>query len=202
LAVASSPEQADTDLHRAAKRELRQVARNRRNALSIQHRQDSSASICSHLVDLLPSGAIVMSYVAIRSEVDLRALAAMDVRVVLPRVEGDVIVVVPAVGGAGAPVQLVVSSFGVPEPVGDAIDPQLIDVVCVPGLALDRRGGRLGYGAGYYDRFLPHLRADVLTVGVGFSVQVVDEVPMDSHDRPVDLVITEAGVIGGATARN
>jgi 5-formyltetrahydrofolate cyclo-ligase len=69
-------------------------------------------------------------------------------------------------------------------------------VVIVPGLAFDRSGHRVGYGRGFYDRFLATLRPDALTVGICFSVQLVDEVPHGQGDRPVDLVMTEHGLNG------
>jgi 5-formyltetrahydrofolate cyclo-ligase len=66
-----------------------------------------------------------------------------------------------------------------------------VDLVTVPGLAFDLEGHRLGYGGGHYDRLLHRLRDDALKVGVGFDVQVVDEVPHDAGDERVDLVITD-----------
>ncbi|MBC7781950.1 MAG: 5-formyltetrahydrofolate cyclo-ligase [Proteobacteria bacterium] len=69
-----------------------------------------------------------------------------------------------------------------------------IDLVLVPGLAFDQCGGRLGYGAGYYDRLLAGLRPDCVRVGAAFSVQQCAAVPMGAHDQPVDLLVTEQGV--------
>lgn len=82
---------------------------------------------------------------------------------------------------------------GVPEPAHrEPIDPQQIDLVVVPGLAFDRRGGRLGYGGGYYDRMLPTCRADCFKVGVAYAWQVVEtELPLRAHDARVDRVITD-----------
>jgi 5-formyltetrahydrofolate cyclo-ligase len=75
-----------------------------------------------------------------------------------------------------------------------AIDPQTVDLVITPGLAFDRHGHRLGYGGGHYDRYFARLGPAALRVGVGFSVQVLDEVPTEPTDRPVDVVVTDAGV--------
>jgi 5-formyltetrahydrofolate cyclo-ligase len=108
-------------------------------------------------------------------------------------VEGRTIV--PVGYRSGDPVKP--SSFGALEPAaGEPVGPEEIDVVVVPGLAFDRRGHRVGYGGGFYDRFLGRLRPDALTVGICFSVQVVDEVPHGRGDRPVDLVVTEQGLNG------
>jgi 5-formyltetrahydrofolate cyclo-ligase len=69
-----------------------------------------------------------------------------------------------------------------------------VDLVITPGLAFDRRGHRLGYGGGHYDRYFARLQRSALRVGVGFSIQLVDELPTEPSDRPVDLVVTDAGV--------
>lgn len=69
-------------------------------------------------------------------------------------------------------------------------DPTTLDVVVVPGLAFTRRGDRLGQGGGWYDRFLPRLRPDAVTIGVGFREQLVDELPVEPHDIALDRIIT------------
>jgi 5-formyltetrahydrofolate cyclo-ligase len=71
------------------------------------------------------------------------------------------------------------------------------EIVIVPLLSFDRRGGRLGYGGGFYDRTLEALRARraTLAIGFAFSGQEVDEAPLEATDQPLDIVVTEAGVI-------
>lgn len=68
-----------------------------------------------------------------------------------------------------------------------------IDLVVVPGLAFDRAGNRLGYGAGFYDRFLA--TTDAVRVALAFSLQLVDAVPVEPHDQPVDWIVTEREAI-------
>jgi 5-formyltetrahydrofolate cyclo-ligase len=75
------------------------------------------------------------------------------------------------------------------------VDPGEVDLVVTPGLAFDRRGRRLGYGGGYYDRYLARLRPDAARVGIAFSLQIVDEVPAGPADQPVHLVVTDTEVI-------
>jgi len=70
-------------------------------------------------------------------------------------------------------------------------DPATFDLVIVPGVAFTERGARLGRGGGWYDRLLPQLRADCATVGVAFDIQVLPELPVEPHDVPVDVVVTE-----------
>jgi len=71
-----------------------------------------------------------------------------------------------------------------------------IDLVVVPGLLFDRKGYRVGYGGGYYDRFLSNIPDNCKTIGLAFSSQVVDRLPVDDYDRNVMLVITEKELIG------
>jgi len=69
-----------------------------------------------------------------------------------------------------------------------------IDLFVIPGLALDRQGGRLGYGKGYFDRLLRDARNDALLAAVAFECQLFDAVPVLPHDVRVDCVVTEAGL--------
>jgi len=90
--------------------------------------------------------------------------------------------------------ELVVGAYGIREPVlreENVIAPEQIDVVLLPGVAFNRTGGRLGYGGGYYDRFLPQLRADCVKVALAYELQVVDELPVEEHDVWYDVLITE-----------
>ena len=86
---------------------------------------------------------------------------------------------------------MVRSSHGPMEP-SERIEvpPEEIDVVVAPGLAFDRRGNRLGYGGGHYDRFLGRL-GDAARVGIGFHAQLVGSVPSGRKDRRVDLIVTD-----------
>jgi 5-formyltetrahydrofolate cyclo-ligase len=92
--------------------------------------------------------------------------------------------------------ELVPTTYGPKEPGRRvAVDPGEVDLVVTPGLAFDRAGRRLGYGGGYYDRYLARLRPDAARVGIAFSLQVVDEVPAGPADEPVHLVVTDIEVI-------
>ncbi len=75
------------------------------------------------------------------------------------------------------------------------IDPQEIDLILMPGIAFDRQGGRVGYGAGYYDRFLASFKKCPLLVALSFDCQLVEAVPVEKHDIPVDWIITENEMI-------
>ncbi len=72
-----------------------------------------------------------------------------------------------------------------------AVDPEQVDLVVTPGLAFDREGRRLGYGGGHYDRFLERARPEALRVGVGFSLQLIDQVPDEPGDQRLHVVVTD-----------
>ena len=100
------------------------------------------------------------------------------------------------------PADLVRGRFGIPVPSAAPGPPELIagaDLVVVPAVAVDRRGNRLGRGGGYYDRSLelagPHPRLLALVD----AENLVDSVPVERHDRPVDAVVTEDGLLDFGT---
>jgi 5-formyltetrahydrofolate cyclo-ligase len=70
-----------------------------------------------------------------------------------------------------------------------------LDIAIIPGLAMDEKGGRIGSGKGYYDRLIPDLPITTRKVGLAFEDQIKGAVPMESHDKYVDIVITESRVI-------
>jgi 5-formyltetrahydrofolate cyclo-ligase len=94
----------------------------------------------------------------------------------------------------GLDIEFEAGSFGVREPVPahrNIQPPSVLDFVLVPGLAFDRKGGRIGYGGGYYDRFLKEVAGHVVRVGVAFHFQVLDFVPQTEFDVPVQNIVTE-----------
>ncbi|WFD10661.1 5-formyltetrahydrofolate cyclo-ligase [Tepidibacter hydrothermalis] len=91
-----------------------------------------------------------------------------------------------------------IGTYGIREPKSEFIRPvnaKDIDIVIVPAVAYDTNGYRLGYGGGYYDRFLESLRDDCITIGIAFEIQIFDEVPKEDHDAQLDYIITEKRII-------
>jgi 5-formyltetrahydrofolate cyclo-ligase len=128
----------------------------------------------------------VMAFVGCKGEPDtdplFARLAADGKQLLLPRVQDGNII---ACAGDGP---MVASRFGIPEPTGPALPVDDIGFVLVPGLAFTAAGYRLGYGGGFYDRFLPKLSCPY--AGVCFAEQLVDELPVEPHDIPVQQVIS------------
>ena len=71
------------------------------------------------------------------------------------------------------------------------VEPKEIDLVIVPGVAFDIRGNRLGYGGGFYDRFLPNTRKNTTLVALAYELQVSSDVYRAEHDVPIHILITE-----------
>ena len=70
-----------------------------------------------------------------------------------------------------------------------------IDIAIIPAVALDEKGGRIGSGKGYYDRLIPRLAITTRKVALAFEAQIIPQVPIESHDKHVDIIITENRVI-------
>ena len=87
---------------------------------------------------------------------------------------------------------------GILEPDSDrckTVPIESIDIAIVPGIAFDEKGGRIGSGDGYYDRLIPKLPITTRKVALSFESQIIQQVPVESHDRYVDIIITEKRII-------
>ncbi len=178
-----------------AKAELRRALAARRRCAAAAA-PDAAEAVCARaLAGLrLPPAAVVSGYWPLRDELDPRplmlALAARGHRLALPVVTGKAR---PLRFRAWAPGQaLVAAAFGtqIPPEGAEEITPQ---VLLVPLLAFDRRGCRLGYGGGFYDRTLAGLRAagGVLAVGLAYADQACAALPVEPTDQPLDVLVTE-----------
>jgi 5-formyltetrahydrofolate cyclo-ligase len=178
-----------------SKNDLRAAALARRDVLDDLARAAAAQRFAAFadIFDVAPV-AVVAGYMPMRGEADplplMRALAVRGARLALPAVvtrdaplmfrawhEGDALI--------GGP-------FGTRHPAESA--PSLIpDILLVPLAAFDRRGHRIGYGGGYYDRTLAALRAQkpVVAAGVAFAVQEVETIPASPHDAVLDVVLTD-----------
>jgi len=139
-----------------------------------------------------------MVYMALPQEVQTTRIIArarlLHKRVAVPVVSGNSLA---AVELPDDPAQLRHSRLGILEPYGThvIIPPEEIGCIMVPGVAFDYRGGRLGFGKGYYDRFLSQLPATTYRCGLAFGIQVVPCVPQASHDVCMHGIVTEQGLI-------
>jgi 5-formyltetrahydrofolate cyclo-ligase len=184
-----------------AKRAVRAHVLAARDALPADERAPADARIAERFLALpeIRRASAVMVFWSFGSEVAtaplIDALTARGVLVALPRIvdreleargyrPGD------AVSATG---------FGAFEPeAGPSIAPEALDAIAVPAVAFDREGGRVGYGGGFYDRFLPTARPDVARIGLAYAVQVApagDRLPAGHFDLRVHAVVTESEVV-------
>lgn len=154
-----------------------------------------SEAIVAALAGWLPAApaGVVVSFLAMPGEVDLSGLAdTTDRRLAVTRTPrpGGLLTVHPIDAARHR------HPYGFDQPVPEAptIPVEEIGVVLVPGLVFDVRGGRLGRGAGYYDRFLPTIPGAPALVGVAAAAAVVDELPMEGHDVWMTQLATEEGI--------
>jgi len=183
---------------RSTKEELRDKARVVRSRLTPDESRSFSRSICESLRHRINGESTVMVYVSKPREVDtmplIRHLLQQDVRVVVPIIERETRTL--RLSCLEDPENLVISTFFVPEPIGNEIPVrgEDLEVIIVPMLAFDRAGHRLGYGAGYYDRFLSSY-PQAIKIGAAFSCQEIGSVPADANDVAMDLIVTEREII-------
>ncbi len=187
-----------------AKRALRSQVLALRDALPLPYGTDAARAITARLVALpaYRAARVVAAYLSFGSELDtmafVRDVLASGRTLVLPRVDRSrkalVMHVVDTVEASGG--QLLPGPFGIREPDPErcpVFGPAGIDFVLVPGVAFTPNCERLGYGGGFYDRFLGLCTARPALVAAAYDLQVVAAVPLDPTDLPVDRVITERG---------
>jgi len=182
----------------ADKMGLRQAMRARRRDLA-RAQPDAAARAAGALpLDRLPAFASFSGYHPMGAELDprplMRRLAATGASLTLPAAESPDAPLVFRAWDLADP--LSPDAVGVPAPPASArvVAP---DLVIAPLLAFDRAGGRLGQGAGHYDRTLANLRAarPVFVLGLAYAGQELDHVPTEPHDQRLDAILTETGYI-------
>jgi 5-formyltetrahydrofolate cyclo-ligase len=188
----------DISLH---KTRLRRVARAARDA---QPDQDSASLLACERLMALPeyrNARTAAWYLDARSELRTRGHVARELggprRIVIPYVIGRGL----GLWRLGTLDELSPGRFGILEPAPERqadpqrqVTPQELDLVVVPGLGFDRRGNRLGAGCGYYDRLLARLRPDTRRIGLCYESQLLDRIPAENHDIPLDLVVTQTAI--------
>ncbi|MEO1995378.1 MAG: 5-formyltetrahydrofolate cyclo-ligase [Planctomycetaceae bacterium] len=197
---ANPPAMPDDPDDPSDKSSLRQCARQRRAALSDADRERCSRMITDRLRELpaFEQARSVLMYVGVRSEVRtmhlLSDLLHTDKKIIVPYCRERML----GLFRLGALDELEPGRFGIPEPLESlrslphrTCNPESLDLLVVPGLAFDLLGHRLGYGAGYFDRLLQQVRPQATVVGLAFACQIFPSVPVDSHDVPVDCLLTD-----------
>jgi 5-formyltetrahydrofolate cyclo-ligase len=183
----------------ALKSRLRAEALARRDGLAPDARAAAAQTVANRPLPLAVSANLIVSaYAPIRSEFNplplLRRFADAGARVALPAIDGRGRALIMRAWEFGGP--LVRGQWGIREPSADAAE-VFPDIVIAPLAAFDRRGYRIGYGAGYYDMTIAALRTrkPVTAIGVAFAAQEIPDVPAFDYDQRLDLVLTEREVV-------
>jgi 5-formyltetrahydrofolate cyclo-ligase len=185
-----------SDVIDQAKRALRADLRERRQNLSDAARDAAGEGIAAQLDALVAAtGATSVScFLSMTTEPDtrpfIRQAVARGIRVLLPvtRVDGLLDWAVATADG-----EIAEGLFGLPEPVGELLGPIAVndvDLMIIPAAAVDRRGMRLGWGRGYFDKTIGSMEKCPPVYAVIFDTELVDDVPRDKHDQPVSGVVT------------
>jgi len=180
-----------------AKAALRALAHKQRATFLHGYRADAAKAAAEHFFSgvALRPGEVIAAYWPIRDELDCRLVLTrlMDEGrpVCLPVVLGEDQSLQLRLWEQGA--ALYPSGFGTlaPEENAPLAEP---DIVLMPLLGFDQQGTRLGYGGGYYDRTLAAMSRLPRLIGFAFSAQELDHIPRETHDIPLDAVVTEQGI--------
>jgi 5-formyltetrahydrofolate cyclo-ligase len=181
---------------------LRKTTLAARDQLAPALRQEKSRQIAAHLTahPAVVAARHLFLYVHFRSEVETLPLIGYflaigkTVSVPLTLREERRLIAVQIIDPAS---QLVPGCFGILEPNKEqsmqaAVAPAAIDVVLAPGAVFDRSGGRLGYGGGFYDRFLSQDAPQALRIALAYEMQLIKQVPTEAYDQLMDILVTEA----------
>ncbi len=190
---------------RERKDALRKQAHANRNAQ--ENKDDLSRRIVGAFMSLpeYAEAETVMFYIDVRSEVrtrhDLDLALQSGKKIVVPWCNADGELELFCLNSMD---ELEVGMYKILEPRSELrglpekqVNVESLDLIMVPGVGFDRRGGRMGHGKGYYDKLLQHARKDTPLVALAFECQVFDEIPVDDHDVFMDKLITEDHVYNG-----
>jgi len=187
---------------RTAKKEIRKALVNKRKKLSEDTRQLWSRKITDLFINKLYSPQVnkIMAYLPIKGEVDTYPLIKWGIEkgisIFVPRTDPKSKTMKP-IKITDLNNDLIVGAYGIYEPKDDlkeTIAKTEIDIIIVPGVAFDESGYRLGYGGGYYDKFLDKASLDTINAAFSYEFQVVSELPREAWDKRVDAIITEEKV--------
>jgi 5-formyltetrahydrofolate cyclo-ligase len=177
------------------KKELREHMKNKRNSMTVENKAAKDRNIFNQVImsKYYIEAKTIMTYISFGSEVDTLCI-------IKHALDNNKIVCVPKIinvshGMKAIKIEnlgdLIKNKIGILEPVSfdNEIEAKDIDLFLVPGLAFDKSGGRIGYGAGYYDRFLKVSKVSSIKMGLTYDSQFTDRVPMTENDVYMNIII-------------
>jgi 5-formyltetrahydrofolate cyclo-ligase len=184
-----------------SKTDIRRFILEQREKVNHHTREEWDKSVFLKLInsEFYKKASVIFAFVSFRSEVDTH-------RIIARALEDSKIVCVPKINSKEKGIEIFkINSleeldsgyFGVLEPKEGCpvVEPDDVDLILMPGVAFDRQGGRVGYGKGFYDRFLRNMNKKVDKIALAYDFQILDKVPMDEFDVPIDGIITNEQII-------
>lgn len=179
------------------KAEIRKYIKEKRNELKENRKKQMDLSIYKNVInsEYYKSAKTIFIYVSYNNETDTH-------EIITRMLDDNKIVCVPKVlslkeGMTAVKIEsfddLKPGLYGIPEPsnIQNAVREVDIDTIFLPGVAFDLNGGRIGYGGGFYDRFLSKAKADAVKIALAYEFQIMNKVPMNDTDKIIDGIITE-----------
>jgi 5-formyltetrahydrofolate cyclo-ligase len=179
------------------KKEIRKAINQQRRSLPESDKALAAKAVYEKLVqaDSFVNAKKILFYYALPDELptkDFLEQWCATKQFYLPRVNGLELDILPYDKS-----KLESGAYSIEEPVGDELlDPSKLDLIIVPAVAFDHSGNRLGRGKGFYDRLL--CKTTAVKIGVGYDFQIIEDIPVESHDIPMDLVLTPNYIIKSA----
>ena len=186
-----------------SRHDLRKRILGSRDRLSANDKHAKSVAVMKNFLSLpeLQQWTTLFMYVNFRSEVEtvelIRRCLGQGMRVAVPLVDASAVSMIPLLI-EDPEKDLAPGYYNIPEPdprKSVRLNASEIDAAVIPGSVFDIHGGRLGYGGGYYDRFLINDAPRARRIGFAFELQLVDKVPLEPHDQPLDILITEKRIV-------
>lgn len=181
------------------KQEIRNMVKKRRNSMSENEVTTKSKIIIEKLMDTkeFKNADNIMIFLSFNNEVYtynlIEKCIKLGKRVIVPYTVKDTYEIIPTVLG-NIEEDLKQTSYGYMEPKKEKLQPideKKIDLTVVPGLAFDKNMNRIGFGKGYYDRYLAKTRKDAKKIAVAYDYQVLEEIPSEVFDVKMDSIITD-----------
>ncbi|RVU55124.1 5-formyltetrahydrofolate cyclo-ligase [Anaerosphaera multitolerans] len=186
------------------KKEFRKELIKKRDALSLDYMKEASEKIAEHLynLDLYRQSSNIFIFVSYKSEVDthniIKRALSEGKNIFIPVVDRETKTM--KISRLKDFSQLSESYMGILEPRDeeiDIVDPEILDLIITPGLAFDKKGYRIGYGGGFYDKFFSSLKKKVTKLGIGFDLQYVESLPHEDYDIQIDYFLSEINLYTG-----
>lgn len=182
---------------REQKKTIRKTVRELKKTTPKERQEMASLAIQEKILAMeeIRSAATILLYYALPDEVDTRVLLRRlsnreegNKKVILPVVEGEFLILKEYI-----PSDVKEGYREILEPQGEeCINPAEIEIAVIPGVAFDSSCNRMGRGKGFYDKLLPHLKCR--TIGLGYGFQIVEKIPCEPFDKPLDCVVTEDAI--------